>query len=659
MNLSRSNGLVLAPLMSWLLVLFFVTASTVAFANEPTDWPTVGGDAGGMRYSPLADINRSNVRRLKVAWTYRHGDYRSGWPERDFKGTAFEASPIVVDGRLIFSTPFNRVIALDPQTGRELWAFDPKIDRARRYANKYVSRGVAYWRDTTAHGHCAARVFMGTLDARLIALDAATGRPCPDFGDGGTINLLAGIDPLIDPWEYNVTSPPTIVGNRVIVGAAIADLIRRIHPPGPVRAYDARDGKLVWQFNTIPRKSEFGADTWHNDSWRQTGGASVWSVMTADIERGIVFLPVKPAGPDHYGGDRPGDNLFSDSVVALEAATGKRLWHFQTVHHDLWDYDLAAPPNLVRVKHAGREIDAVAQPTKTGSIFLLDRLTGAPLFPVEERRVPARSDLIGEWVSPTQPFPVRPAPLVPQTMTNDDLWQDHPQLKRCEKRFVGLRNEGIFTPPSERESLLYPGAIGGANWSGGAFDPVSGYLYVPTNNLALTLRMKKLPEENFAHTDDVILHSAWRALDWLFNGTGTGLRYHVVERKLFAEGGIPCNRPPWGTLVAVDLNRGEIVWRVPVGHTKDGVAGSMNFGPPLVTAGGLVFHGGGEEAKLRAHNAASGELLATYDLPAGLHAGPITYKLSPEGKQYLVVAPGGYTGLSTLGDFVIAYVLAD
>lgn len=642
----------------WLFIVVLIAYARAA-AGQASDWPAVGGDPGGMRYSPLAEINRSNVGRLKVAWMYRHGDYRSGWPERSLKGTAFEASPIVVDGRLIFSTPFNRVIALDPETGHELWVFDSKIDRTRRYANKYVSRGVAYWRAAGVNGRCATRVFHGTLDARLIALDAATGKPCPDFGRDGTVNLLAGIEPLIDPWEYNITSPPTIVGDRVIVGAAIADLIRRIHPPGPVRAYDARNGKLVWQFNTIPRQGEFGTRTWHNDSWRYTGGASVWSIMTADIERGMVFLPVKPAGPDHYGGDRPGDNLFSDSVVALDAATGKRLWHFQTVHHDLWDYDLAAPPNLVRVTHGGREIDAVAQATKMGSVFLLDRATGAPLFPVEERAVASTSELVGEWVSPTQPFPVRPPSLVPQTMTKDDLWKDHPRREQCERRFAALKNDGIFTLPSERDSLLYPGPIGGANWSGGAVDPTSGYLYVPTNNLALTLRLKKLPAENFARTDGVILHSGWRAIDWLINGTGTGLRYHVAERELFAEGGIPCNAPPWGTLVAVDLNRGEIVWRAPVGHTKEGVAGSMNFGPPLVTAGGLVFHGGGAQAKLRVHDAASGKVLATYDLPAGLHAGAITYRLKPEAKQFLVVAPGGYTGLSKLGDYVIAYVLAD
>lgn len=647
------------PIHHLLLFAALWAAAIAAARAAPTEWTAVGGDAGGMRYSPLAEIDRGNVHRLKVAWIYRHGDFRSGWPESPLKGTAFQATPLMVDGRLIFSTPFNRVIALDPETGKELWVFDPKIDRSRRYPNKYVSRGVGYWRDAKANGKCASRVFLGTLDARLIALDAASGAPCTDFGVDGTIDLLRGIEPIVDPWEYNVTSPPTVIGDRVVVGAAVADMIRRIQPPGAVRAFDARSGTQLWRFDTTPRDGEAGQETWTGESWRQAGGASVWSVITADLERDLVFLPVKPAGPDHYGGDRPGDNLYSDSVVALNAATGRRVWHFQTVHHDVWDYDLAAPPVLTRIRVDGAAVDAVVQLTKTGSVFVLDRATGRPLFPVEERPVPTRSTLPGERLSPTQPFPVKPAPLVPQTLSESDLWEGHPHFDRCRRRFATMHNEGIFTPPSEHESLLYPGAIGGANWSGGAFDPQSGYLYVPTNDLALVLRLKKLPEENFHHTDDVILHSALRALDWLFRGTGTGLRYHVARREAFAEGGVPCQRPPWGSLTAIDLNRGEIVWREPVGKTREGVPGSVNFGPPLVTAGGVVFHAGGAEARLRAHDARTGSILATYDLPAGLHAGAMTYKLRSDGRQFLVVAPGGYVDLSRLGDYVMAFVLAD
>jgi quinoprotein glucose dehydrogenase len=384
-------------------------------AQDATEWPVTGGAPGGGRFSPLSHIDRTNVHQLRLAWTYRHGDVRSGGPlpSGGFQGTAFEATPIVVDGRLIISTPFNRVIALDPETGRELWTFDPKLDRGRRFANLMISRGVAHWRRGPISGPCPKRVFLGTLDARLIALDAETGRPCPDFGQAGTVDLLDGIEHLADAWEYNVTSPPTVVGNIVLVGSSIADVVRRVQPSGAVRAYDARTGRLLWRFNTIPQAGEFGRETWERESWRGTGGANVWSTMTVDLERGLVFLPVSSAGPDFFGGDRPGMNLFANSVVALDARTGRRVWHFQAGHHDLWDNDPAAPPLLVTLRRDGRALEAVAVLTKTGFLFVLDRESGAPLFPIEERPAPA-SDVPGEKTWPTQPFPVRPPPLVPQ-----------------------------------------------------------------------------------------------------------------------------------------------------------------------------------------------------------------------------------------------------
>ena len=643
----------------WILgILLFAGPAGSAPLVGPTSWPVTGGDAGGARYSPLTDIHRGNVQQLRVAWTYRHGDYRSGgiFPDYVNKGTSFECTPIVVEGRLIFTTPYNRVIALDPETGAELWKFDPKIDVGRHFANMIINRGVAYWRDRDADGSCASRVFLATLDARLIALDAATGKPCAGFGNGGTVNLLDGIEPVVDPWEYNVTSPPTVAGDLVVVGSSIADLIRRIEPPGTVRAFDARTGTLAWRFHTIPRTGEFGVETWENDGWKHTGGANVWSTVTADLGRGLLFLPVSAAGPDFYGGDRLGANLFSDSVVALRAATGERVWHFQTVHHDLWDYDLAAPPVLVQVKRDGREIDAVAQATKTGFVFLLDRETGAPLFPVEERPVPV-SDVPSEKAWPTQPFPVKPPALVPQQLKEDDLWEaDAGRLQKCRERLRELRNEGIFTPPSERGSVLYPFTGGGANWSGAGFDPQTGWLYVPVTNLVHTIQLVKLPDSNYQNTDGIVMQGGWSSLWWVLTGKGTGLRYKM-DRKLFAADDRPCNRPPWGYLVAVDLNEGEIRWRMPVGEV-DGLQGLANYGPPLVTAGGLVFHAGSRDLRLRAHDSRTGEILATFDLPAGLHAGPITYKLRPEGKQYLLVAPGGHIGLgSKLGDYVIAYTL--
>ncbi|MEX2207018.1 MAG: pyrroloquinoline quinone-dependent dehydrogenase [Myxococcota bacterium] len=640
-------------------------ASPGAFAAETADWPWTEGAPGGGRFSPLTDITRENVTQIRVAWSYRHGDFWEGsFPLHRNRGTAFESTPIVIDGRMFFTTPRNRVVALDPETGRELWTFDPKLEMGRAYANMWINRGVAYWRAAAGGSEpCSRRVLLGTLDARLLALDAATGTPCAEFGAGGEVDLRVGIAPLYDDWEYNVTSPPTIVGDVVIVGSSIADTLRPDSPPGDVRAFDVRTGRLLWTFHTIPHPGEPGHETWESGA-RLSGAANVWSTISADLERGLVFLPVSTPSPDYYGGDRLGDNLYSDSVVALEAATGARRWHFQTVHHDLWDYDLAAPPVLVTLQRDGKPVDAVAQATKHGFVFVLERETGESLFPIEEQPAP-QSDVAGERSAPTQPIPLAPPPLVPQRLDEAELYAPTPEhLAACRAQLAELRNEGLFTPPNLTGSIAYPYPGGGANWSGATWDPARGLLVVPVANLAGVIRVKEVAEQATGGGRDVKpLHGfSLRAAWWLLTGRGTGERYWLhplFGRTLFQHGGVPCNRPPWGRLVAVDLARGAIAWSASTSAGEDDPGGSP-YGPALATASGLVFHGGTELPALRVHDAGTGARITTFSLPAGLHAGPISYKLRPDGKQFLVIAPGGHVGLgSPLGDYVIAYTLPD
>ena len=645
------------------LALAAVFSFGVAAAHaQVADWPVTEGAPGGGRFSPLTDITRENVTQLRVAWTYRHGDFWQGsFPLPVNRGSAFESTPIVVGGRLFVTTPRNRVIALDPETGHELWSFDPQLEGGRAYANMWINRGVAHWRDSAASGACAERVFLATLDARLFALDAATGEPCPGFGAGGSVDLRAGIAPLYDDWEYNVTSPGTVVGDVIVVGSSIADTLRPDAPPGDVRAFDVKSGALRWTFHTIPHGGEPGHETWETGT-RLTGAANVWSTITADLARGWVFLPVSTPSPDFYGGDRPGTNLYSDSVVALDARTGERKWHFQTVHHDLWDYDLAAPPVLVTLERNEKSVDAVVQATKHGFVFVLDRESGMPLFPVEERPAPA-SDLPGERAWPTQPVPLAPPPLVPQRLAESDLYAPTPEhLEACRARLAELRNDGLFTPPSLRGSVLYPFTGGGANWSGAAFDPARQLLVVPVQNLVHIIQLEEVAERASGEGAAVKpLHGlTLRNLWWLLTGRGTGERYRLHPasgRTVFQHEGVPCNPPPWARLVGVDLARGTIAWSAST-STGDGDPGGSSYGPALATASGLVFHAGTKRPVLRVHDATSGERIASFDLPAGLHAGPISYRLRSDGKQFLVIAPGGHVGIgSPLGDSVIAYTL--
>jgi len=624
-------------------------------SSENGEWPSYGNDAGGTRYSPLRQIDRGNVANLRMAWTYRTGEVGGVAP---YAHTAFEATPLMVDGTLFLSTPYDRVIALDPETGAERWSYDPKVDRARRLVI-ITSRGVAAWLDTGAHPDrvCRRRVFVATIDARLIAVDAATGAPCADFGRNGQVDLTDGIKIGVDCGCYQMTSPPAVVSDLVIVGSSIGDNRAADLERGIVRAYDARSGALRWSWDPIPtRESDPARATWAGDSWRRTGAANVWSLMSVDAARGLVFVPTGSPSPDHYGGERLGANAYANSVVALRAASGDVVWHFQVVHHDLWDYDVPAQPVLVNVTGEGTTVPAVVVATKMGHLFLLHRETGVPLFPVEERSVP-KSNVPGEEAWPTQPFPIRPRPLVPSRLTPDQAWGiNDGERDACRARLAPLRSEGIFTPPSFEGTVVFPGFGGGVNWGSVSHDPERGLVIAPTNRLAFALAL--VPRERFERERGALTKPGREI------GLQRGTPYVMYRELIMSPLGLPCNPPPWGALTAVDLATGDVRWEVPLGSWPELSSvpeahewGSQNFGGALVTAGGLVFISAARDAMLRAFDVDTGKVVWSAGLPAGGQATPMTYR-ARSGKQFVVIAAGGHSALRTkMGDSVVAFGL--
>ncbi len=621
------------------------------------DWPYYGHDAGGMRYSPLNQINRENVTTLKVAWTFHVGDISDGSGGK--KRSGLETTPILVDGTLYLTTAFNRVIALDPETGKQRWAYDPMIDIAQSYGDGLINRGVATWLDASgARGKpCRRTIFEATLDARLIALDAATGEPCREFGYRGQISLRDVARYI--PGEYHMTSPPAVIDDIVVVGSAIDDNARVDMSSGVVRAFDARTGKLRWKWEPLPpNQAESAAQDSSAAStkiWR-TGAGNAWTAMVVDQERDLVFVPTGSASPDYYGGMRAGDDKWADSIVALQAKTGEMAWGFQLVHHDLWDYDSASPPLLATVQHDGKDVPVVIQGNKTGFLYALNRDTGVPVFPVEERPVP-QTDVPGEVTSPTQPFPSAPPAVSPQKLTADDAWGITPEDREyCRERIKSLRNDGLFTPPSVNGSLSIPGNVGGMNWSGYAYDPQHSLLVVNTNNLPSKMRV--IPADKF-----------WDAVDAnAEDGEYTrqqGAPYGMFRTLIFAKAHhLPCAPPPWGTLTAVDMNSGTIRWQVPLGSIAPSKPivpmGAPSLGGPIVTAGGLVFIAGTLiDPEIRAFDVETGKEIWKVELPTSGGATPMTYQTRPNGKQYLVIAAGGHAKITEekQSDEIVAYTL--
>ncbi len=598
-------------------------------------WPQYGGDPGGMRYSPLSDIDRSNVAQLQRAWTWQNGE--GGW-------RWFETTPLMIGDTLFLTTPDHRVVALDAETGAQLWSFDPRAHASGRVrdGHRLVHRGLAAW-----FGGARRRLFHASR-GRLYALDAATGQPLTEFGDSGVVDLLKAMGWSGDPDHVDNSSPPTVYHDLVIVGSSISDDVTYPgDPPGVVLAFDARSGRRRWSFRTIPGPAEPGYKSWTQGT-KNAGHANVWAPMTVDTARGLLYLPVSAASNDWYGGGRPGANLFSESLVCLDARTGKRRWHFQTVHHGLWDYDLPGPPVLVTVRRGDGTQDIVAIAGKTGFVYVFDRVTGQPVWPIEERPVPA-SDVPGEMASPTQPFPTRPAPFVRQGFSEGDLVDFTPQLRDSVRALLrGARFGPIFTPPSPAGTVVMPGWIGGAPWGGAAYDPESQILFVKGNNQPTVVWLATPSPAN----DTVKARFAGRLLHrwrWPLPAPRDADRFDTRRARVASvPPELPFGKPPYGTVTAIDLATGEHRWQATVGNwpelsaypavrgAKLPLVGAVGSSGPLVTRGGLVFIGGGSTS-LHALDAATGKQLWETPLGGKGEANPMTYR-TRTGRQFVVIA---------------------
>lgn len=682
-----------------------------------TTWSVYRGDKGNSAYSSLNQINANNVNELEVAWTYHTGDAEQG------NRSTIQCNPIIVNGRMYVTSPKLKLIALDAASGKEIWKFDPFEGTDATGVN----RGVTYWEDKED------KRILFAAGSYLYAINADNGTVISTFGNNGKVDLREGLGRDPSALAVSATSPGVIYRDVLIQGSALGEGYDSA--PGFIRAYDVRTGKIVWTFHTIPQPGEFGYDTWPPNAYQEVGGTNNWTGMSVDEKRGMVFVPTGSPAFDFYGGNRKGQNLFGNCLLALDAATGKLKWHFQFVHHDLWDYDLPAPPNLVTIQHDGKKVDAVAQVTKMGMVFMFNRDTGEPIFPIEERPVPA-SDLLGEETSPTQPFPVKPPPFSRQSFSEDDITDISPESHAyIKEKITGAKLGNIFNPQATEGIVQFPGTRGGAEWGGSSFDPEHGILYVNANEIPLLVKMKQidlneqakelaaLGQQVYTLNNCTMCHGANRAgtnvypslkdlskrkseqevtsllksgkgqmpafpnvsgkdldalIAFLFEKTSLqkidpelksdkaatpNYRYvHDGWNVLFDQAGYPGVKPPWGTLNAIDLNKGEILWKVPLGEYPELIAkglpptGTQNLGGSVVTAGGLVFIGATKDENFRAFDKATGKILWTYHLPFGGFATPSVFEVA--GRQYVVVACGGGGRVgSPSGDAYVAFAL--
>jgi len=692
-----------------IIILSFLAVAVLAGADPYRGWSVYGGGPDSIRYSSLDQINRENVARLAVAWTYDTGDA--------FPDSEMECNPIIVDGVLYATTPKLRLIALNAATGKLRWSFDPRQND--RSFGKARNRGVTYWAAQDDR-----RIFFAA-GHWLYAVNARTGALVKEFGESGRVDLRQGLGRPPEEMSISATSPGIVYKDLLIMGSIVSETLPA--SPGDIRAYDARSGKIRWTFHTIPHPGEFGYETWPQDAWRYIGAANNWAGMSLDEKRGLVFVPTGSAAFDFYGGNRHGDDLFANTLLALRAETGERVWHFQAVHHDLWDRDFPAPPNLVTVQHDGAAVDAVAQITKSGHVFLFNRATGQPLFPIENRAVPA-SEVDGELAAAMQPLPLKPPPFARQAFTEDMVTDRTPEAHAAVlDRLRKVRSAGQFVPPSLEGTVIFPGFDGGAEWGGAAFDPSSGFLYVNANEMPWILRLVAAPQRREdsgrtiynarcagCHRQDrqgsppefpslieigqrrtreqiaAIIHQGSGRMPAFAQLTPdavaaivtyllTGEDVHVAEvkrspwpieqkythdgyNKFLDPNGYPAVQPPWGTLNAIDLNRGEIAWKIPLGEYPELAAqglrdtGSENYGGPVVTAGGLLFIGATiRDRKFRAFDKRTGKLLWETTLPAAGIATPATYEAN--GRQFVVIAAGGGKWGGASGGSYVAFAL--